>query len=229
MCCECISQQEKDFDSSSEHCLARYSNPHKLISNNDDTHATNQSRVQQVQFIWWAFNDVNNFSLNEILLFARFQTQALALTRPKSPKKDESGSPPSSVRPNDNLRSPIAEAPHSRPNSKTPVHCNSSSEQHNSALELNSSNSNANSNSKVSPSPLSSSEKSNHHNDNMSINNGVSGSNHSQPFSSHSMNGPEKILPSPSIDRKDFDFSKVNGESTEFFDYFKVLTFDTIK
>lgn len=63
----------------------------------------------------------------------------------------------------------------------------------------------------MSPSPLSSSEKSNHHNDNMN-NNGVSGSNHSQPFSSHSMNGPDKVLPSPSIDRKDFDFSKVNGE-----------------
>lgn len=26
------------------------------------------------------------------------------------------------------------------------------------------------------------------------------------------MNGPEKILPSPSTDRKDFEFSKVNGE-----------------
>jgi hypothetical protein len=62
----------------------------------------------------------------------------------------------------------------------------------------------------VSPSPLSS-EKSNHHNENVN-NNGVSGNNHSQQFANQSSNGPEKILPSPSIDRKDFDFSKVNGE-----------------
>lgn len=137
-----------------------------------------------------------------------FQTQALALTRPKTPpKKDEPGSPPSLIRPSDNLRSPIADATHSRPNSKTPIHCNTSGEQANNSLELNSSNSNANSNSKVSPSPLSSSEKSAHNKDNG--NNGLSISNHSQQFS----NGPDKILPSPSIDRKDFDFSKVNGES----------------
>lgn len=79
-----------------------------------------------------------------------------------------------------------------------------------SALDLNSSNSNANSNSKVSPSPLSTSEKSNHHSEIMN-NNGVNSNNHSQ-YSSHSLNGPEKVLPSPSIDRKEFDFSKVNGE-----------------
>jgi hypothetical protein len=139
------------------------------------------------------------------------QTQALALTRPKTPKKEESGSSPSSVRQNDNLRSPIAEAPLSRPNSKTPSHSNLNSEQQNNTLELNLSNSNANSNSKVSPSPLSSSEKSNHHNDSMN-NNGVSGNNHSQQFTNQSLNGPDKVLPSPSIDRKDFDFSKVNGE-----------------
>lgn len=156
----------------------------------------------------WALNDVNNHFISHLFYL---QTQALALTRPKTPKKDESGSPPSSVRQNDNLRSPIADAPQSRPNSKTPVHSNSNSEHHNNTLELNSSNSNANSNSKVSPSPLSSSEKSNHHNDNVN-NNGVSGNNHSQQYSSPSVNGPEKILPSPSIDRKDFDFSKVNGE-----------------
>ena len=163
----------------------------------------NHLRVNQVQFVLWVLNDVNNFKFN----FFFFQTQALALTRPKSPKKDESGSSPSSLHQNDNLRSPIAEAPHSRPNSKTSVHCNSNSEQQHNALELNSSNSNANSNSKVSPSPLLS-EKSNHHNDSAN-NNGV---NHIQQFANQSSNGPEKILPSPSIDRKDFDFSKVNGE-----------------
>lgn len=181
-------------------------NPHKLISiwrhSRNKSVASASSSIQSVG----APNDVNNshFVLN-------LQTQALALTRPKTPKKDEAGSPLSSIRHNDNLRSPIAEAPHSRPNSKTSVHCNSNSEHHNNTLELNSSNSNANSNSKVSPSPLSSSEKSNHHNDSMN-NNGVSGNNHSQQYSNHSLNGPEKILPSPSIDRKDFDFSKVNGE-----------------
>lgn len=133
------------------------------------------------------------------------------MTRPKTPKKDETGSPPSSVRQNENLRSPIAEAPHSRPNSKTPVHSNSNSEQQSSTLELNLSNLNANSNSKVSPSPISSSEKSNHHNESAN-NNGLSSNNHSQQFMNQSLNGPEKVLPSPSIDRKDFDFSKVNGE-----------------
>lgn len=149
-------------------------------------------------------------------LSSPFQTQALALTRPKTPKKEETGSPPSSIRQSDNLRSPIAEAPHSRPNSKTPVHSTANSEHQSSALELSSSNSNANSNSKVSPSPLSLSEKSNHHNDSMN-NNGVNSSNHSQHFSNHSMNGPDKVLPSPSsIDRKDFDFTKVNGEFQSF-------------
>lgn len=152
-----------------------------------------------------ALNDVSNF----IVVF--LQTQALALTRPKTPKKDDSGSPPSSIRQIDNLRSPIAEAPHLRQTSKMPVHNSANTEHQNNSLELNSSNSNANSNSKVSPSPLSSSEKSNHHNDSMN-NNGVSNNNHSQQYSSHSLNGPDKILPSPSIDRKDFDFSKVNGE-----------------
>lgn len=161
--------------------------------------------MHQVQFIWWALNDVNNF------IVVSLQTQALALTRPKTPKKEESGSPPSSIRPSDNLRSPIAEAPHSRSNSKTPVHSSANSEHQVNTLELNSSNSNANSNPKVSPSPISSSEKSNHHNDSMN-NNGVSSNHHSQQYSSHSLNGPEKILPSPSIDRKDFDFSKVNGK-----------------
>lgn len=165
--------------------------------------------MQRVQFYVVGdehLNDANkNFS--SLLIFFE-QTQALALTRPKTPpKKDESGSPPSSVRQCDNLRSPSADAPHSRPNSKTPIHCNTSVDLANNAVELNSSHSNANSNSKVSPSPHSMSEKSNHNKDNGS-NNGLSVSNHSQQFS----NGPDKILPSPSIDRKDFDFSKVNGE-----------------
>lgn len=156
-----------------------------------------------------AFSSILVVGVNKFFVY--FQTQALALTRPKTPKKDDSGSPPSSMRPIDSLRSPIAEAPHSRPSSKTPVHSSANSEHLNNTLELNSSNSNANSNPKVSPSPISSSEKSNHHNDNMN-NNGLSSNNHSQQFSSHSLNGPEKILPSPSIDRKDFDFTKVNGE-----------------
>lgn len=82
----------------------------------------------------------------------------------------------------------------------------------NASAELNSSNSNANSNSKVSPSPVS--EKSNHHSEGMMNNNGVG--NHNQQYSSHSMNGPDKVLPSPSIDRKDFDFSKVNGKFLNF-------------
>lgn len=155
--------------------------------------------MQRVQIVLWVSIILNFVSF--------FQTQALALTRPKSPKKDESGSSPSALRQNENLRSPIAETPQSRPSSKTPVHCNSNSEQQNNSLELSSSNSNANSSSKVSPSPLPS-EKSNHHNENVN-NNGVN--NHSQQFANQP-NGPEKILPSPSIDRKDFDFSKVNGE-----------------
>lgn len=151
----------------------------------------------------WALNDVNKISR-----FLSFQTQALALTRPKTPKKDEAGSPP---RMSETLRSPIAvDGPHSRPSSKTPVHSSAMSDQQN-AIDLNSSNSNANSVSKVSPSPLSE-KSSSHHNDN-AINGLGSSNNHSQQFSSHSSNGPDKILPSPSIDRKDFDFSKVNGES----------------
>lgn len=155
----------------------------------------------------WALNDVNNII---ILCSVYFQTQALALTRPKTPtKKDDAGSSPTRL--SESLQSPIADSQHSRPSSKTPVHSTSNSEHlNNASAELNSSNSNANSNSKVSPSPVS--EKSTHHNEGMMNNNGVSGNNHSQQYSSHSMNGPDKVLPSPSIDRKDFDFSKVNGE-----------------
>lgn len=156
----------------------------------------------------WALNDVNNFI---VLCSLYFQTQALALTRPKTPKKDDSGSSPSRL--SENLRSPVADSQHSRPSSKTPVHSTSNSEHMNNAsAELNSSNSNANSNSKVSPSPVS--EKSNHHSEGMMNNNGVG--NHNQQYSSHSMNGPDKVLPSPSIDRKDFDFSKVNGKFLNF-------------
>lgn len=135
----------------------------------------------------------------------------MALTRPKTPKKEESGSPPSSARQSDNLRSPIADAPHSRSSSKTPVHSSLSNDQHNNTSALISSSSNPNSSSKVTPSPVLSNEKSNYHNESLN-NNGLSGSNHNQQYSSQLLNGPDKVLPSPSTDRKDFDFSKVNGE-----------------
>jgi hypothetical protein len=143
----------------------------------------------------------------------------LALTRPKTPKKEQSGSPPnanSRQQSECNLRSPINEA---RSSSKTPnIHNND----HNSG-DVNSPILNA----KIPQSPLPSSEKLNHHpSDNSHNNNGVSVNSsqreqqhrEQQQFSSHALNGPEKILPSPSIDRKDFDFSKVNGEFLNFFD-----------
>ena len=36
-------------------------------------------------------------------------------------------------------------------------------------------------------------------------------------------NGPEKLLPSPAIDRKDFDFTKVNGKHVFIFQSFLLL------
>lgn len=134
----------------------------------------------------------------------------MALTRPKTPKKEQSGSPPSlNIRQQSecSLRSPINEA---RSSSKTPnIHNDHNSGDVNSPI----------SNAKIPQSPLPSSEKLNHHpSDNSHNNNGVNSSQREQQhreqqqFSSHALNGPEKILPSPSIDRKDFEISKVNGE-----------------
>lgn len=49
-----------------------------------------------------------------------------------------------------------------------------------------------------------------------SHNNGLSNSaSHNQQFSA--INGPDKILPSPSVERKEFDFSKVNGKFSEIY------------
>lgn len=137
-------------------------------------------------------------------------------------KKDDSCSSPSSLRQShsEHQRSPTRENSLSRQSSKTPVNLTSSSGDHrdnNSNSEVTTANnSNANSSSKMSSSsPISLSEKSNHQNENVSSNginsnnNGNGNNNHRDQFA---MNGPEKILPSPSTDRKDFEFSKVNGE-----------------
>jgi hypothetical protein len=140
----------------------------------------------------------------------------LALTRPKTPKKEQSGSPPGSnnsrQQSESSLRSPISDiaAGVARSITKTPnIHTNNDS-----GGDINSPLSNA----KIPQSPLPPNEKLNHHaSDNSLNNNGVSQQQQreqrDQQFSSQGMgNGPEKILPSPSIDRKDFEFSKVNGE-----------------
>jgi hypothetical protein len=146
-------------------------------------------------------------------LFSSQQTQALALTRPKTPKKEQSGSPlggnNSRQQSESSLRSPISDIATggARSITKTPnIHTNNDS-----GGDL--------SNAKIPQSPLPPSEKLNHHaSDNSLNNNGVSQQQREQhqreqQFTSHGMgNGSEKILPSPSIDRKDFDFSKVNGE-----------------
>lgn len=144
----------------------------------------------------------------------QLQTQALALTRPKTPKKEQSGSPPGNMqrdRQSESLQSPSTadvQHSHSRSSSKTPINVNSGGNEHTNAVsEMNSPIANA----KIAPSPLPSSEKSNHHGDG-AHNNGLS---NSQPFSS--ANGPDKILPSPFVEKKDFDFSKVNGELQNFF------------
>ncbi len=137
----------------------------------------------------------------------------MALTRPKTPKKEQSGSPLSTnsrqQQSECNLRSPINEA---RSSSKTPnIHNND----HN-AGDLNSPIPNA----KIPQSPLPPSEKLNHHSSDNSHSNGISSSHreqHQQQYPPHVMNGPEKILPSPVVERKDFDFSKVNGELKKFF------------
>lgn len=140
----------------------------------------------------------------------------MALTRPKTPKKEQSGSPPGNnnrdrERQNDSLRSPItsdAQHSHSRSSSKTPIHTTSSAgSDHASNVDMNSSNV------KIPQSPLPPSDKLNHHSvESLHNNNGVNNNHNQQQFPSHTINGPEKILPSPSVDRKDFDFSKVNGE-----------------
>lgn len=138
----------------------------------------------------------------------------MALTRPKTPKKEQSGSPPacnnSRQQSESSLRSPISDITVgvARTITKTPnIHTNNDS-----GRDVNSPLSNA----KIPQTPLLTSEKLNHHaSDNSLNNNGVSQQREQQQqqFATHSIgNGPEKILPSPSIDRKDFDFSKVNGE-----------------
>jgi hypothetical protein len=116
------------------------------------------------------------------------------------------------------MRSPTRDRENSisRPSSKAPANASSSSELQSSSLDVSTANSNANSNSKHSTSPLLMNEKSNHQIENIGSN-GINNNNHSQQFSSHAVNGPEKILPSPSTDRKDFDFSKVNGEFLKLF------------
>lgn len=136
----------------------------------------------------------------------------MALTRPKTPKKEQSGSPAggsnhSRQHSESSLRSPISDiaaAVGARSITKTPnIHT------------LNDSGGNVNSpHVKIEQSPLPPSEKLNHHtSDNSHNNNGVSQQQREQQFAaSHVLNGPDKILPSPSIERKDFDFSKVNGE-----------------
>jgi hypothetical protein len=137
----------------------------------------------------------------------------LALTRPKTPKKEQSGSPPGSNRERqcESLRSPATadgQHSHSRSSSKTPIHINSGdgSENPNIAGDMNSSMSS----SKFTSTPVPSNEKLNHHIGDNPHNNGMN-NNHNQQFPSH-INGPEKILPSPSVDRKDFDVSKMNCE-----------------
>lgn len=141
----------------------------------------------------------------------------MALTRPKTPKKERSGSPQNGgagsnrERHGDNMRSPaVADPQHSlsRSSSKTPIHTSSAegSENPNITGDMNSSLSS----SKFTSTPLPSSEKINHHVGENPHNNGLS-NNHNQQFQSH-INGPEKILPSPSVERKDFDVSKMNCE-----------------
>lgn len=132
-------------------------------------------------------------------------------------KKDDSSSSPNSMRQShsEHLRSPTRENSLSRQSSKTPVNLTSSGDhRENNSSEVNTvNNSNANSSSKMSSSsPISLSEKSNHHNENASSNGINSIGNNNNHRDHFSMNGPEKILPSPSTDRKDFEFSKVNGE-----------------
>lgn len=136
----------------------------------------------------------------------------MALTRPKTPKKEQSGSPGGSnhsrQQSESSLRSPISDIAvgATRSITKTPnIHTVNDSGSGNDV--------------KIPQSPLPPSEKLNHHtNDNSHNNNGVSQQQRDQQqqqqqfTASHAINGPDKILPSPSVDRKDFDFSKVNGE-----------------
>lgn len=142
--------------------------------------------------------------------FVILQTQALALTRPKSPKLERSRSPPSLFKQCDSLRSPINDIHQQLSSPKTPVAVKT----HTPLSDTSSSNlnsSNLNSISKITTSQLSLSENMSSSNNNENMNNGLNiNNNHLQPVAS--MNGPDKLLPSPSNDRKDFDFSKVNGE-----------------
>lgn len=135
-------------------------------------------------------------------------------------KKDDSCSSPSSMRQShsEHLTNRSRENSISRQSSKTPVNLTSSTGDHrevNSSEVTTANSSNANLSSKMSSSsPISLSEKSNHQNDHVSSN-GVSSNNNGiiNQREQFTMNGPEKILPSPSTDRKEFEFSKVNGES----------------
>lgn len=77
------------------------------------------------------------------------------------------------------------------------------------------------SSSKFTSTPVPSNEKLNHHIGENPHNNGMNNNNHNQQFPSH-INGPEKILPSPSVERKEFDVSKMNCEYN-FFDIFLEL------
>lgn len=153
-------------------------------------------------------------------MYLQQQTQALALTRPKTPKKEQSGSPGGSnhsrQQSESSLRSPISDivAVGARSITKTP-NIHTTNNDSGGGGDVNSPHG------KIPQSPLPPSEKLNHHtSDNSHNNNGVSQQQREQQqqqqqqfAASHTLlNGPEKILPSPSVERKDFDFSKVNGE-----------------
>lgn len=153
--------------------------------------------------------------INTFLFLDYFQTQALALTRPKSPKKERSHSPSppaASLLKNDHLRSPSERpsspklpAPNAPPTPITPF-CERP------PSNLNASNLITNSKIASSQSSLADNLSTSNNNNDSNMNSNHSISNHNSHHSTPIPNGPEKVLPSPSMDRKEFDFSKVNGE-----------------
>jgi hypothetical protein len=133
------------------------------------------------------------------------QTQALALTRPKTPKKELSQSPPQHNSENDKPSIDII-SPKLSHNQNLAQSINLENQNHTNfpvtlaSNFLNSKlNSTTNSNNNSS---LNNNNHNNNHNNNSHSENG--GAAH------HMNNGP--VPSSPSVDRKEFDFTKVNGK-----------------
>ena len=150
-------------------------------------------------------------SNQSISSFFSFQTQALALTRPKSPLKDRSRSPSRDENcDRNNDRSPVREKSPKNGPSGQPHHLQSSN------TSSNASDHHTTSGGSHHPSNIALSLAANL-SVNSKLNSSTSNLTENGPLTRNSGGDmrdviPDKLLPSPSLERKDFGFSKENGK-----------------